>query len=171
MWARSCVNSYCKGTNNVIFPVRNQPSNPGDRNYNPYPAYCTRDWWIDTRGSTFDSGCTTGWVLLDHCQRPNGAQFAECPANDCGNGVCESRENGSTCAQDCCDWLTPCGQSKQNQGTEYCRSMNTGGYTWITEATAATYCSTAAQVCHSTYACGGTNGICSAIGAWTQGGC
>jgi hypothetical protein len=100
MSAKSCVNSYCVGTNNVVFPVRNRPSNPGDTWQNPYPAYCTGTWWIDTRGSSYTSGCTTSWVVLDHCQRPNGALFSACPAvGFCGDGTTDAGEQCDSGAQ------------------------------------------------------------------------
>jgi hypothetical protein len=78
----------------------------------------------------------------------------------CGNGVCESGENGSSCAQDCCDAQTPCDQTKQNGGVLYCRQINGSAYTWYTEAQGISFCDQPSEVCATTFSCGGQSGIC-----------
>jgi hypothetical protein len=90
----------------------------------------------------------------------------------CGNGSCETGENGTSCGQDCCDAFTPCAQSKQNLGVLFCRSIDSGPYQWLTESQGLTYCDETSEICKTTYACGGDNGVCAGIpGKYISGPC
>ena len=75
----SAIDGYYTGANKMVFPVRN-----GAGRYNnspPTAAICYGSWWIDTRGTNFDSKCTTGWVWSANCNAPNGTGVIPgCPA-------------------------------------------------------------------------------------------
>jgi|GEM_PF-5212288 len=71
-----CVNSFCSGFANAIFPVANTTLGKSNR----MPAVCDGTWWIQTNselimGETvqyFNSSCSTGWRWLANCYRPDG---------------------------------------------------------------------------------------------------
>jgi V8-like Glu-specific endopeptidase len=57
----SCVDNYIAGTNKVVFPVGNM-----NGNYNVSPYRCEGTFWLDTRGSNWNSYCSTGWEEVDN---------------------------------------------------------------------------------------------------------
>lgn len=94
----------------------------------------------------------------------------------CGNGVCETGENGSNCGQDCCDQYTNCWTTKQNGGLYYCRNMyyyDNGsaywhGYKWVTQNDTTQMCNDWWEAWEGTYyqtqyQCGGSSGKCHSI--------
>jgi hypothetical protein len=91
----------------------------------------------------------------------------------CGNGVCESGENGRSCGQDCCDFYTSCTQTQLNRGSRYCRSMNRGAYRWVTPSDVTRYCDDPSDICVTTAHCGGgTLYRCKTLpGGWATGSC
>ncbi len=56
----SCINAMISGNNKVVFPVTNT-----DGDSNPIPYRCRGSFWVDTRGTTFDSWCETGWEAVN----------------------------------------------------------------------------------------------------------
>ena len=114
--------------------------------------------------------------LLGACAvaSPGGAGPAPdlAPPAVCGNGVCEPGEDGAACGSDCCDAATACTQTRQDDGTHYCRSMNGGPYDWYTAADTTALCADPSQLGTTTYACGGEHGTCCALpGGYVAGGC
>ena len=95
---------------------------------------------------------------------PADARVIDAATYVCGNGICEPGESGSTCGQDCCDATTPCGQSRQNLGAAFCRSINSGAYQWA----AALQCQSGVSPVASgtTSTCAGTTVTCCAGRTW-----
>ncbi len=57
----ACVDNYISGTDEVVFPAGNT-----NGYYNESPYRCEGSYWIDTRGSAWNSYCSTGWEEVDN---------------------------------------------------------------------------------------------------------
>ncbi len=108
-------------------------------------------------------------------------QWTSCPSSggssaQCGNGICETGENGSNCGQDCCDQSTVCSQTKQNGGLYYCWNMyyyDNGsaywhGFKWVTANDTMQMCNDWYEAWEGSYyqtqyQCGGSSGKCHSI--------
>jgi hypothetical protein len=90
----------------------------------------------------------------------------------CGNGACEAGEDGASCGSDCCDAATSCEATRGNAGAEFCRSMNGGPFSWITQAEATALCVDASQIGKTTWACAARSGTCCSLpGGYVDGPC
>lgn len=86
--SKSCVNAECSGTGPVVmFPVANAAGQ-----HIKWPSVCSSgSYWVDTRGNYWSGGgdgkqasyCSGGgWVFQGNCAKPEGGNFANCPAAD-----------------------------------------------------------------------------------------
>ncbi|MCC6551518.1 MAG: hypothetical protein IT372_00675 [Polyangiaceae bacterium] len=60
-WTISCIDAYVSGQNKTVFPVANAVGG-----YNKDAYRCDGNFWIDTRGSSFTSSCSTGWKKVQN---------------------------------------------------------------------------------------------------------
>ncbi len=125
----------------------------------PDACECNPINWIDTC-SLYGGSCTSEDIMQIGCG----------PAA-CGDGVCAGGEDGAGCPIDCCDSATPCGQSKLNQGREYCRADGSFTYRWMTNADISLLCDEPGETCVSTISCTGQTLHCKGGNLWSTSGC
>jgi hypothetical protein len=161
--------TYCYTSNWqwTTCPSAPQQSNAYYCYSNSYPSYGYQNWL-----------CNVAYNPT-YCYTSNW-QSTSCPSSgstsQCGNGICETGENGSNCGQDCCDQSTACGQTKQNQGSYYCRNMyyyDNGsaywhGFKWVTANDTMQMCNDSWEAWEGSYyqtqyQCGSYTGKCHSI--------
>lgn len=85
---RSCVNDLCNGAKSFVYPVLNTTGKANGRAL----AFCQGNWWVDTRGNSYASGCDTDWVVTNATssgQLENfNSRLPEVPEQGCVNASC-----------------------------------------------------------------------------------
>lgn len=60
-WTISCVNAFVSGQGQTLFPIANAAGN-----YTKDAYRCDGTFWVDTRGSSFTSSCSTAWKKVQN---------------------------------------------------------------------------------------------------------
>jgi hypothetical protein len=82
-----------------------------------------------------------------------------------GDGICGNGETSATSPMECCDEMTPCDQSKMNQGNLFCWSVN-GIRMWRLISDTWGDCGSGTNICNSLVDCGGRHGSCVGYQHW-----
>jgi len=141
----SCTNSYCTGSHTEVIP-RNGFGYHGEGSYLT-PAVCDGDWWVDTRGGSYNSNCSTTWRFAGNCNYPDGSGVIPgCPIRagslitglDMNNRRCNNGDGSGRCVGEN-SVVTVSNTAHPTPGTYKC----TGTY-WVNTAdpTFDSYCST-----------------------------